>query len=211
MAMSGKIKDGKGKFYGEIAEIDYNTGETLNVFSVNYGYYRSYEFDFDAEEMAKSVNCDNDYFLGRIYKTKACEPIDTNCAKEVPEPILESCYENEKQRAKQLEELAKKNPEADLDPEQDMARIQFRMEDDVLYVTLPDHFLEVIYFVGKAHTYVRDFTETKQERPEYFARGLTIDSISLSDFEADKYEIYFKHNIGLYKTGHAVEVSASIR
>ncbi|MFQ9515126.1 MAG: aryl-sulfate sulfotransferase [Eubacterium sp.] len=206
MAMSGKIKEANDKFKGEIAEIDYNTGEMLNLFSVNHGYYRAYEFKFEIKEMGKAMDTDSDYFLGKIYETRQCESIDTSCGKKLPEPVLEECYRNEAERSKHLRKLAKKNPQCDLEPEQDMARIKMYIEENILYVTLPDHLLEGIYFVGKMHTYVRDFSETKQERPEYFARISTTDSISLNDFEEDKYDIYFKHSIGLYKSGYYIEI-----
>lgn len=206
MAMSGKIKGDNGKFKGEVAQIDYNTGEITNVFSINHGYYRAYEFQFDIGEMIKTVKYDRNYFLGKIYETKETEPIDTGCAKEIPEAVLEDCYKNEKERAKKLEEMAKKDPDCDIDPEQDLARIKLELEGDVLYVTLPDHFLEGIYFAGKTHTYLRDFSDTRQERPEYFARGITIDAISLNDFAEDEYEMYFKHTTGLYRAGHKIGI-----
>lgn len=207
MAMSGKISDGKGKSRGEIAEIDYKTGEVLNLYSMNHGYYRAYEFQFDFHEMAKSVNIHENYFLGKIYEVKAHKQIDISQAKELPKKVLEKCYKNEAERSKKLSEMAKKNPEYYVNPIQDMVRIKMKIEDDVLYVTMLDHLLEGIFFVGKEHTYLRDFSETHQERPEYFARTKTIDSISLNDFESDCYKIYYKCGQNFYKTKYVIEIN----
>ena len=101
--------------------------------------------------------------------------------------------------------MAKKG-EVILDAEQDIARIRMYLEDNILYTVLFDHQLEGIYLVGNKHTYVRDFTVTVQERPEYFARNSTTDAIPLENLEEDNYKIYFKHTIGLYDSGHKIEL-----
>ena len=81
------------------------------------------------------------------------------------------------------------------------------IEEETLYVDLLDHQLEKVYFVGDNHTYFRDYTDTKQERPEYFARTGNRDAIPLKDFEEDNYEIYYKHSVGLYKSDYYVNIT----
>lgn len=206
MAMSGKVKNKNGKYTGQIVEFDYDTGEVLNLFSVNYGYYRAYEFKFAIEDMAKSLKVDINYVFGKIYEMHSCEQLDVSTAKSLPEPILDEKDHTEEERSKRLREIVAKNPDFYIDPEQDMARIKLEVVEDMLYVYLIDHLLEKIYFVGTNHTYFRDFTDTKQERP-YFARFDNIDSIALNDLVEDTYEIYYKHSIGLYKSGHKIKIS----
>ena len=206
MAMSGKVKRNDGKYIGQIVEFDYDTGEVLNLFSVNYGYYRAYELKFSPENMAKSMELDVNYVFGKIYEMNSCEQLDVSSAKTLPKPVLEEMDKTEDERSKRLKELVNKNPNYYVDPEQDMARIKYEIVEDMLYVNLIDHLLEKIYFVGTNHTYYRDFTDTKQERA-CFARFNNIDAIALNDLVEDTYEIYLKHAIGLYKSGHKIKIN----
>ena len=155
--------------------------------------------------MAKSMDVDLNYYLGSIYDVES-GTVDVQDAKYLPEPVLEEPDQTENDRKERLSKLCKKNPDYYVDPEQDMTRITATMEEDVLYVTLLDHLLEKIYFVGENHTYFRDFTDTKQERPEYFARAGNTDAIPLKNMEEDTYEIYFKHKVGLYKSKYYVKI-----
>lgn len=204
MAMSGKLKSSSAK--GKISEFDYNTGELLNEFAVNYGFYRAYEFKFEPKKMVAPMDCESNYVLGKIYGMKECETVDVSEAKTLPKPVLEPDYKTEDERRRKLAEIAKKNPDYPIDEEQDMARIEFYIEEDVLYVKILDHLLEKLYLVGTKHSYFRDYTGTKQERPEYFARSMNTDPVPLQDLAEDKYEIYFRHKKGLYRSGRTIEI-----
>lgn len=206
MAMSGKLQGLPNGAKSMVKEFDFNTGEVLNEYTTSFGFYRAYEFEFAPEKMSAPMECRNDYALGKVYEMKQIDQPDVSKAKELPQPVLEECDATEEDRKKRLNDIATKNPEAYIDPEQDMARITMNIEEDVLYVTLLDHLLEKIYFVGEKYAYERDFTDTKQERPEYFARAGNTDPIPLKDLEEDKYKIYFKHKIGLYNSDHEIEV-----
>lgn len=206
MAMNGKLKNKSNGRAGSITEFDYNSGQVVNQFSVNYGFYRAYEMKFEADEMVNSLELDSDYYLGRVYDVEGSSKIDVSNAKKLPEPILEAPDKTEDDRKERLKKICKKDPDYFVDPKQDMARISMTLEEDVLYVTLLDHFLERIYFVGAKHTYFRDFTDTKQERPEYFARAGNTDAIPLKNLEEDVYKIYFRHSIGLYESGYYVKI-----
>lgn len=206
MAMSGKFQTALTGRKGSVIEFDYETGKELNRYATNYGFYRAYEFKLDVNEMSKRMEIDRNYALGKAYDLIPCETIEISEAKELPEPILEEVDKTEEDRKERLNQLVKKNPDYYVDPEQDMARIVFEIEDDILYVTLIDHLLQGIYFVGKNHTYLRDFSATKQERPEYFARANNTDPIPLNNLAEDEYEIYFKHSIGLYKSQCYVKI-----
>ncbi len=207
MAMSGKHSKGKlskntSQAKSSVVEFDYETGEELNKFAINHGYYRAYKFEFAVDEMSCAMDIDTSYDLGRNYPVIPCDGIDVSSAKELPEPVLEECDATENDRKERLAEEAKKNHDFYIDPEQDMARISMYITDDTLYVSVVDHLLLGIYFVGEKHTYLRDFSDTKQERPEYFIRTVSTDPIPLTDMAEDNYKIYFKHKNGLYNAKH---------
>lgn len=205
LAMNGKLKaKGKG---GSIIEFDYDSKEIINQYSMSYGFYRAYEFKFEAEKMSEKMDLDTNYILGKNYEMKQCDHLDISCAKTLPEPVLEEPDKTEHERSKRLSAICKKNPDYYVDPEQDMTRITATIEENTAYFHLLDHQLEKIYFVGENHTYYRDYTDTQQERPEYFARVNHIDAVPLDKLENDDYRIYFKHNIGLYKSKYHIKIS----
>ena len=88
-----------------------------------------------------------------------------------------------------------------------MARIKLTIEENTAYFHLLDHQLEQIYFVGNKQIYFRDYTDTKQIRPEYFIRANHIDAVPLENLNKDYYEIYFKHKKGLYKSKYFIKIS----
>lgn len=207
MGMNGKLLNSTISRNSTITEFDYATEQVLNQYAMNYGFYRAYGFQFEIDEMVKRMNMDKNYMLGEVYGLDSCEQTDISQAKSLPEPILEEIDKTEKDRRERLARKARENPDFYVDPEEDMARIKAVVEEDVLYVYSLDHFLERVYLVGDNHTYFRDYTDTKQERPEYFARAGHTDAIPLKDLEEDTYEVYFKHSIGLYKSKYYVKIT----
>lgn len=204
LAMNGKVKDTNCQHNASIIAFDYDSGKILNKYTMNYGFYRAYGFEFAPDKMAQSMEIDKNYSVGKVYEMCSCEGIDISDAKKLPKPVLEEPFKTEGERRTGLNKLVTKNPDYYVDPEQDMARIKLEVEEDILYVDLIDHLLEKIYFVGENNTYCRDFTDTKQERPEYFARAGNRDLIPLNHLEEDIYEIYFKHSVGLYQSGYKI-------
>lgn len=207
MAMNGKLADKQGERRGSIIEFDYETGNVLNKFSMNYGFYRAYEFKFMPDEMVKNIEPSETYSLGKIYELETAQSLDVSDAQELPEPVLEDIDKTEEDRRNRLNKICKKNPDFYVDPEQDMARIIMTLEEDVLYAHLLDHQLERLYFVGDNHIYFRDYTDTTQERPEYFVRANNVDALPLKDMATDHYTIYYKHKVGLYKSDYFVKIS----
>ncbi len=215
MAMSGKVQDekerqqktkkGTKKYFGQIIEFDYNTGEVINLFSVNHGYYRAYEFKFASDDMSKPLNLEESYVLGTVYGIERGEAIDVKNALTLPKPVLEECDATEKDRAKRLELEVAADINYYVDPKQDMARIKCKITDGVLYVSMIDHLLDRLYFVGQNHTYYRDYTDTKQER-SYFARGVVGDPVPLRGMEEDVYKIYYMKDSKLYISGHSITI-----
>lgn len=207
IAMNGKQKNSADSWTSSVVEFDYETGEVLNEYECNYGFYRAYGFKFEPEEMAKPIDINTEYSFGDYYAVEECDSIDVSNAKTLPEPVLEPEYESEEERKEKLAAICRKDPDYYVDPEQDMARIGVTVEEDNLFVTLFDHQLEKIYLVGEKNTYVRDFSETEQERMEYFARAGNTDAIPLSGLKKDTYKIYYKHSVGLYDSKYYVKIS----
>lgn len=207
LSMGGKLRNNKDNRKGLITEFDYDTGEVLNQYSVNNGFYRAYGFKLETEKMSLSMEEDNNYSLGNICKMVPCEKIDLSKALELPEPVLTEGDTTEEERSARIKNALKENPDYVVNPVQDIARIALSIEDDLLCVKFIDHLLEGIYLVGEEHTYFRDYSGSTQERPEYFARMLINDPIPLMDLEYDTYEVYYKHSSGLYKSGNIIKIT----
>lgn len=206
ISMGGKLRKSENDRKGLITEFDYNTGEVLNQYSVNNGFYRAYGFKFEPEIMSDFMDISENYSLGKICKIEPCEKIDISRALEIPEPVLTDGDATEEERTERIKAALKENPQYVVDARQDIARISLTIEEDLLCVKFIDHLLEGIYLVGEKHTYFRDYSGSKQERPEYFARMLVNDPIPLMDLEYDMYEIYYKHSSGLYKSNQTIQI-----
>lgn len=207
IAVNGNLTKRFGGKKSTITEFDFVTGRVLNKFSMEYGCYRAYELKFNADKMSEPMNMNIQYSLGEIYAVKEWEKPDIKEAKMLPEPVLEKQDKTEQERKTRLELICRKDPSYYVDPEQDMARIDMLLKEDFLYITMINHLLEAICFVGEKHTYYRDYTDTVQERPEYFARTGHTDVVRVSDLKDDYYKIYFKHRIGLYQSGFYVKIN----
>lgn len=204
-AMNGKVSGTNKAGKGSVEEYDYKSGKLLNKYVFNFGFYRAYGLKLEPVAMSKSSKIDSNYTLGTVQGLQICERPDMSKAILLPDIILEQQDKNEEERKKRLSKLAKSNPEL-IDKKQDLARVQLQLEEDILYVTMIDHLLERIYLVGKKNTYYRDYTNTKQERPEYFARAIVTEPISLRKMKADEYVIYYQFDSELYQSNNKVRI-----
>lgn len=202
--MNGKVKS-EDYTGGSIIEYDYDTEEILNKYTMNFGYYRAYPFQFRPEYMNKDMNMDSGYCYGKLCEMEEVSMPDITKAEEVPPIILEDIYNSEKERSEKLKELVMEHPEQ-IDGKQDMARIKLYIEEDTLYAKMVDHLLKGIYLIGKKHTYYKDLTETSQKRPEYFARASVGEAIPLNKIENDEYTIYYNFEKKLYRTNHWIHI-----
>ncbi|MBE5938489.1 MAG: hypothetical protein E7265_10730 [Lachnospiraceae bacterium] len=199
--MSGNIKVKGIDYKGSVVEVDYETGEELTKFTTNHGFYRAYGYELCPTAMSLA-KCEGDnYILGNLPSPKLCDRINTEQAHIVLPPVLEEGDSDEESRTARIKKLLKDNPDYEVDYEQDIARIEMYIEENVLYVSMIDHLLEKIYLVGNNNTYCMDYTGTSQERPEYFARALNREPIPLGNLTKDFYRIYYKHKKGLYDSG----------
>lgn len=195
---NGKIK-GEDSAKGSVIEFDYSTGEILNKYTMNFGFYRAYPFEFRPEDMSKDMDMSSDYCYGKVGDIEEISIPDVKNAEEVPPIILEDIYSSEKERSEKLKELVMTHPEQ-IDSKQDMARVNLCIEEDVLYVRMIDHLLEGVYLIGEKYAYYKDLSQTSQKRPEYFARVSVGETIPLKGMKNDKYTIYYCLNNKLYRT-----------
>lgn len=202
--MNGKVKVGD-LAGGTIIEFDYQTGEMLNKYTMNFGFYRAYPFRFAPQYMSKSMELDSNYCYGKLYEAEEVSIPDITKAEEVPPIILESVYSSEKERNEKLKELVMNHPEQ-INSKQDMARVKLYIEEDSLCVKMIDHLLDGVYLIGKEHAYYKDLLQTSQKRPEYFARALVGEVIPLNGIKNDKYTVYYKFNKKLYKTNNWIRI-----
>ena len=87
-AMNGKHKGELKDKKGSIIRFDYDSKDILNQYSINYGFYRAYEFIFSPKEMSIPMELKGNYVLGHIYGIEKSHKTDFNKANDVPEPIL---------------------------------------------------------------------------------------------------------------------------
>lgn len=198
--MNGKVKS-EDSVGGSIIEYDYVTEEILNKYTMCFGYYRAYPFQFTPEYMSRGMEISSNYCYGKLGEMDEVSMPDITKAEDVPPIILEDIYCSEKERSEKLKELVMEHPEL-IDSRQDMARITRYIEEDVLYIRMIDHLLDGVYLIGKEHTYYKDLSKTSQKRPEYFARASVGEAIPLSGMKNDTYTIYYNLNHKLYRTNY---------
>lgn len=202
--MNGKVQsDDFAK--GTIIEFDYQTGEMLNRYTMNFGFYRAYPFEFCPEYMSQIMERSSDYCFGKMCKIEEVSMPDITIADKVPPVILESIYSSERERTEKLKSLVMSHPEQ-IDSEQDMARIKLYVEEDLLCVKMIDHLLDGVYLIGKENAYYKDLSQTSQKRPEYFARVFVGELIPLNGIKDDKYTIYYNLNNKLYRTDNWIQI-----
>lgn len=202
--MNGKVKS-EEYVGGSIIEYDYATEEVLNKYTMNFGYYRAYPFQFKPEYMSRTMEIDSDYCYGKLSEMEEVSKPDVTKAQEVPPIILEDIYDSEKERSEKLKELVMEHPEQ-IDGEQDMARVKLSIEEDMLYVKILDHLLEGVYLIGNEYAYYKDLSKTSQKRPEYFARATVGEALPLNGIKNDKYTIFYNFNKKLYRTSYWINI-----
>lgn len=163
---------------GSIMEFDFDSGELLNKYKINFGFYRAGKFEYQPQAMAKLMDIEGDYFVGELNGIKKCVSPPISNAKNVSDIDIYNATSEEK----------------------DIKEVTAEIQHNILYIKHRDHLLKALYFVGENQTYIRDMSYSKQERPEYFATARVSDPIPLDVMERDYYTVYFKSNTGLYKS-----------
>ena len=153
---------------------DFETGEVVSEFGVKPGYFRAYNFTPNVEELARPMEVTGDYMCGTIKKPHKLS------GEEYRE--LASCQPG---RVKSI-------------------AIDYKLQEDLLFVKGVDHEVEKIYFRGEKGCYQTDFDDTYQTM-DVFRKMVYEIATQLTDLPSDHYDILLKVKGELQKTGKYIE------
>lgn len=159
---------------GGVYEYDFETGEVLSEFGVKPGYFRAYNFTPNVEELALPMKDSGDYMCGTIKKPRKLSGEEYRA--------LASC------QARRIKSLA----------------IDYKLQEDLLFVKCVDHEVEKIYFRGEKGCYHTDFDDTYQTM-DVFREMVYEIATQLSDLPPDHYDILLQVKGELQKTGKYIE------
>ncbi|MCI5730533.1 MAG: aryl-sulfate sulfotransferase [Eubacterium sp.] len=159
---------------GGVYEYDFETGEVLSEFGVKPGYFRAYNFTPNVEELALPMKVTGDYMCGTIKKPQKLS------GEEYRE--LASCQPG---RVKSI-------------------AIDYKLQEDLLFVKCVDHEVEKIYFRGEKGCYQTDFDDTYQTM-DVFRKMVYKIATQLTDLPPDHYDILLQVKGELQKTGKYIE------
>ena len=159
---------------GGVFEYDFETGEVVSEFGVKPGYFRAYNFTPNVEELARPMEVSGDYMCGTIKKPHKLS------GEEYRE--LASC------QPRRVKSIA----------------IDYKLQEDLLFVKGVDHEVEKIYFRGEKGCYQTDFDDTYQTM-DVFRKMVYEIATQLTDLPSDHYDILLKVKGELQKTGKYIE------
>ncbi len=159
---------------GGVYEYDFETGEVVSEFGVKPGYFRAYNFTPNIEELAEPMNVSGDYMCGTI--KKPCK-VDA-----------ERCFFLKEQQPGRIKSIA----------------IDYKLQEDLLFVKGVDHEIEAIYFCGGKDYYETRFDDTYQTM-DVFREMVYEVATWLTDLPADRYHIVLQVKGELQKTGKYIE------
>lgn len=161
---------------GGIFEYDFDTGEILSEFGVKPGYFRAYEFAPNVQQLATPMAVSGAYMCGNIKR-----------------PVKLSGEEYRRLASKPAKKM--KNPVID-----------FKLQEDLLFVQCADHEVERIYFRGERGCYQTVFDDTYQTM-DIFRDMVYEIATQLDELLPDRYEVYLKIQGDLYKTGKYISLT----
>lgn len=159
---------------GGIFEYDFDTGEVLSEFGVKPGYFRAYEFTPNVQELASPMKTDGTYMCGECKR---------------PAKLSGDEYRSlVSQQAKKIKRSV----------------IDFKLQEELLFVKCVDHEVERIYFKGEKGCYQTIFDDTYQTM-DIFREMVYEIATQLDPLPPDRYEVYLKVRGGLYRSGKYIE------
>lgn len=212
--MSGYLEPSQDGYDGMIYEYQYSTGELLNHYATVNSFYRAYEFWADYDEMAEPLETKSDYMRGMLTQPRPLSE-NVNFADAEPMPSHktrkrqktdERKWARKELKTKIWKEEMKKSGGNVIDYEEELTHIFMNRREDFLYINGIDHLVNKIYFVGNTHTYVQDYSWTKQTLPALFAKMVYYVAIPLQGLPKDRYNIYLQCHDKLLKTKKYIKV-----
>lgn len=213
--MSGYLEPAQDGYDGMVYEYEYSTGKLLNHYSTVNSFYRAYELWADYDEMAKPLDVKSDYMRGMLLQPRpVTESVDFAKAEPMP-PHKNRKRDKVDARKKVRKELRKEQWEKEMkesggnliDYDLEISYIHMKLREDFLYVNGIDHLVNKIYFVGKEHTYVQDYSWTKQTAPALFAKAVYFVAVPLLGLPEDEYKIYLQCHDRLLETTKYIHVT----
>lgn len=159
---------------GGIFEYDFDSGEVLSEFGVKPGYFRAYEFAPNVQELAGPMEIKGEYMCGNIKRPVKLSGEEYRLIASSPAMKLKSSV------------------------------IDFRLQEDLLFVQCTDHEVERIYFRGEKGCYQTIFDDTYQTM-DIFREMVYEIATQLDKLLPDRYELYLKIKGKLYKTNKYIE------
>ena len=169
-AMAGSLVTPIDEGIGVIREYDFTSGEVLSEFVVKPGFFRAHEFTPDVAALAEPLLASRDYVCGDLKR---------------PEPLSEEAYQ-----ALEVQEKCRVKDE----------KIDYVMQEDLLYIHEVDHSVRKVYFFGKKGNYYVEFADTYQtmqlfEEAEYYI------TMWLDTLPSDYYRLYLDVRGEVQNTG----------
>lgn len=158
-----------------ISELDYETGQEWNRYSLKYYFFRAFEMSPQMDDLASAMDLQTESCLGFL------QP-----------------FEWQKETIKMPKKHMKQAPFSCKEE-----RVVLRIEDDNLWVKSRDHLIEQVLLIGEKYNYIKDFTDPEQQQDlaaemEYYL------SIPLNTLEADEYRVAVRFKGICYDTGKKI-------
>lgn len=178
-AMSGCLNKPVEEYQGRITEFNRKSGKVVNEYLTKSAFYRAYPFFADFNELCQPVLDADEKVLGAVPNPELCSGIEFEKALAIPpgDSIRRRFLSPEKRR---------------------LAMIRVKFYDDILMVKGKDHLVQKIYFRGKAHSYVQDYSATKQNNPALFGEFVYSVTVGTAVLAPDDYRIYVQAGDQLY-------------
>lgn len=208
-SMCGYLAEPDGDYDGKIYEFDYESGEVLNQYSTVNSFYRAYDLWADYEVLSTSMKVDDNYIIGELEHMVPIKRPDVSGSLPMPKGKKKS-KKSERNRKRIRKEIRMENPDAGVFTEEEIlgqiAAINFTRKEDILYMYMRDHLLDSLYFVGKNHCYMMDFTKTSQKNVPLFGSMTYFVAIPMDNLPEDDYILYIEREHQKYNTGKYINV-----
>lgn len=169
-AMEGSLVKPIEENIGLIREYDFGKGKVLSEIYVKPGFFQAREFEPSVSELAKPLLAGREYLCGDLKR---------------PEHLSEEEFSTLNfQRSCKVNDMA----------------IDYRMQEDLLYIHGVDHSIAKVYLIGKEDNYVIDFSETYQTM-DVFRDSEYYMAMWLDTLPSDYYYMYLDVRGELQYTG----------
>lgn len=201
--LSRKIERNQGLIY----EYDAESGRLLNRMETVYSFYRAYEFAPDTVMMGKALP-ERSSWLCEFDRVERVDRGEVVHAQRLPgcfARIVRAWAEPEKEKVR-MRKGERARTWKERDTAELMPYIRIRRERRCLLVSGHDHLVQAIYLAGADGVFKADYSDTRQEMPQHFARFYYGVPFDLQQIQAGPYRVYLRCDSRVYDTGYRVTV-----